>query len=165
MTAEVVTGSQHGGTGALLAVEHLVVNFSLSRGVVVRAVSDVSFSVGEGETLGIVGESGCGKSSTGRAILQLPRPTSGRVTFDGKDLSTMTGPRLREIRPRLQMIFQDPISSLNPRQRVADLVGGPLDAHGRPDGGRFTADERHERVAECLEAVGLDPETTMNRRP
>ena len=150
---------------ALLTVENLVVHFSVGRKTTVHAVSDVSFSVAKGETLGIVGESGCGKSSTGRAILQLPRPTSGRVTFEGKDLSTMTGPRLREIRPRLQMIFQDPISSLNPRQRVADLVGGPLDAHGRPDGGRFTADERHERVAECLEAVGLDPETTMNRRP
>ena len=150
---------------ALLTVEDLVVHFSVGRKTTVHAVSDVSFSVAKGETLGIVGESGCGKSSTGRAILQLPRPTSGRVTFEGKDLSTMTGPRLREIRPRLQMIFQDPISSLNPRQRVADLVGGPLDAHGRPDGGRFTADERHERVAECLEAVGLDPETTMNRRP
>ena len=150
---------------ALLTVENLVVHFSVGRKSVVQAVSDISFSVAEGETLGIVGESGCGKSSTGRAILQLPRPTSGRVTFDGKDLSTMTGPRLREIRPRLQMIFQDPISSLNPRQRVADLVGGPLDAHGRPDGRRFTPEERHERVAECLEAVGLDPETTMNRRP
>jgi len=150
---------------ALLTVENLVVHFSVGRKSVVQAVSDISFSVAKGETLGIVGESGCGKSSTGRAILQLPRPTSGRVTFEGKDLSTMTGPRLREIRPRLQMIFQDPISSLNPRQRVADLVGGPLDAHGRPDGRRFTPEERHERVAECLEAVGLDPETTMNRRP
>jgi peptide/nickel transport system ATP-binding protein len=165
MTAEVVTGSQHGGTGALLAVEHLVVNFSLSRGVVVRAVSDVSFSVGQGETLGIVGESGCGKSSTGRAILQLPRPTSGRVFFDGADLTRLPGPQLRAVRTRLQMIFQDPISSLNPRQRVLDLVGGPLDAHGRPDGGRFSPAERKERVAECLEAVGLEPRTAMDRRP
>jgi peptide/nickel transport system ATP-binding protein len=165
MTAEVVTGSQHGSGRALLAVEHLVVNFSLSRGVVVRAVSDVSFSVAEGETLGIVGESGCGKSSTGRAILQLPRPSSGRVFFDGADLTRLPGPQLRAVRTRLQMIFQDPISSLNPRQRVLDLVGGPLDAHGRPGGGRFSAAERKERVAECLEAVGLEPRTAMDRRP
>jgi peptide/nickel transport system ATP-binding protein len=165
MTAEVITGSQHGDVGALLAVEHLVVNFPLSRGAVVRAVSDVSFSVGEGETLGIVGESGCGKSSTGRAILQLPRPTSGRVFFDGADLTRLPGPQLRAVRTRLQMIFQDPISSLNPRQRVLDLVGGPLDAHGRSDGGRFSPAERKERVAECLEAVGLEPRTAMDRRP
>jgi len=165
MTAEVVTGSQDGGTGALLAVEHLVVNFSLSRRAVVRAVSDVSFSVGKGETLGIVGESGCGKSSTGRAILQLPRPTSGRVIFDGADLTRLRGPQLRAVRTRLQMIFQDPISSLNPRQRVLDLVGGPLDAHGGPDGGRFSPAERKGRVAECLEAVGLEPRTAMDRRP
>src|SRR5215471_21679176 len=104
---------------ALLTVENLVVHFSVGRKTTVHAVSDVSFSVAKGETLGIVGESGCGKSSTGRAILQLPRPTSGRVTFEGNDLSTLTGSRLREIRPRLQMIFQDPISCLNPRQRVA----------------------------------------------
>jgi peptide/nickel transport system ATP-binding protein len=152
-------------TDPLLTVENLVVEFSIGRKAVVHAVSDISFTLARGETLGIVGESGCGKSSTGRAILQLPRPTSGRVTFDGRDLSTLTGSQLREVRPRLQMIFQDPISSLNPRQRVSDLVGGPLDAHGRPEGGRFSAQERNERVGECLEAVGLDPATTMDRRP
>jgi peptide/nickel transport system ATP-binding protein len=165
MTAEAATRSNTGDGGPLLAVENLVVNFSLARGVVVYAVSDVSFSVGHGETLGIVGESGCGKSSTGRAILQLPRPTSGRILFEGADLTRLHGPQLREVRPRLQMIFQDPISSLNPRQPVLDLVGGPLDAHGRPDGGRFSQAERKERVAECLEAVGLEPASAMDRRP
>jgi peptide/nickel transport system ATP-binding protein len=165
MTAELVTGASNGHPDQLLTVEQLVVEFSLARGVVVHAVSGVSFSVRQGETLGIVGESGCGKSSTGRAILQLPRPTSGRVLFDGADLTTLRGPELREVRPRLQMIFQDPISSLNPRQRVLDLVGGPLDAHGRPDGGRFSPAERRDRVAECLETVGLEPGTTLDRRP
>jgi peptide/nickel transport system ATP-binding protein len=85
--------------------------------------------------------------------------------FDGADLTRLHGGQLREVRPRLQMIFQDPISSLNPRQRVLDLVGGPLDAHGRPDGGRFSPAERKERVAECLEAVGMQPATAMDRRP
>jgi peptide/nickel transport system ATP-binding protein len=85
--------------------------------------------------------------------------------FDGADLTRLHGGQLREVRPRLQMIFQDPISSLNPRQRVLDLVGGPLDVHGRPDGGRFSPAERKERVAERLEAVGMQPATAMDRRP
>src|SRR6186997_3604475 len=99
---------------ALLRVEDLTVEFHTSAGVV-HAVSGISLDVREGETLGLVGESGCGKSTTGRAIMQLPPPTSGRVIFEDIDLASMTGQQLREVRTRLQFIFQDPISSLNPR--------------------------------------------------
>jgi len=111
----------------LLRAEHLVVEFPVDRkGAKVHAVSDVSIDVAAGETLGLVGESGCGKSTTGKAIMQLPRPTSGAVMFDGADLTDMDGRTLRKIRPELQMIFQDPISSLNPRRRVGDIVAEPL---------------------------------------
>src|SRR5581483_10960599 len=112
---------------ALLRVEHLVVEFPAGHGEKVHAVSDVSFDIVEGETLGLVGESGCGKSTTGRAVVQLPRPTSGSVTFEGRDLTQLSGEQLRRIRPRMQMIFQDPISSLNPRRRVRDIVAEGLE--------------------------------------
>ena len=111
---------------SLLRVEHLVVEFPAGRGNTVHAVSDVSLDILEGETLGLVGESGCGKSTTGRAVMQLPRPTSGEVTFEGKDLGKLSGEDLRRTRTRMQMIFQDPISSLNPRRRVKDLVAEGL---------------------------------------
>ena len=112
---------------AILRVEHLVVEFPVGRsGEKVHAVSDVSLDVRPGETLGLVGESGCGKSTTGKAIMQLPRPTSGSVTYEGTDLVELPGPDLRKVRPGLQMIFQDPISSLNPRRRVGDIVAEPL---------------------------------------
>src|SRR5579884_101230 len=106
----------------LLRVEHLVVEFPAGGGRKVHAVSDVSFDVLEGETLGLVGESGCGKSTTGRAVVQMPRPTGGSVRFSGQELTQLSGEDLRRVRPQLQMIFQDPISSLNPRHRVGDIV-------------------------------------------
>jgi oligopeptide/dipeptide ABC transporter ATP-binding protein len=111
----------------LLRAEHLVVEFPVGKtGLKVHAVSDVSIDVHEGETLGLVGESGCGKSTTGRALMQLPRPTGGSVRFRATELTTLSGPDLRRIRPEMQMIFQDPISSLNPRRKVGDIVAEPL---------------------------------------
>jgi oligopeptide/dipeptide ABC transporter ATP-binding protein len=112
---------------ALVQAEHLVVEFPVGKtGLKVHAVSDVSLDVHEGETLGLVGESGCGKSTTGRALMQLPRPTRGSVRFRGTELTTLAGADLRRVRPEMQMIFQDPISSLNPRRRVGDIVAEPL---------------------------------------
>jgi peptide/nickel transport system ATP-binding protein len=146
---------------ALLRVEHLVVEFPVGRtGVSVHAVSDVSLDVLPGETLGLVGESGCGKSTTGRAILQLPPPTAGRVRFEDDELTELSGESLRRVRPRLQMIFQDPISSLNPRRRVGDIVGEPMRVWGNG-----SASEREARVRNLLETVGLDPDASMRRRP
>src|SRR5690606_34217161 len=117
----------------LLTVEHLVVEFPLGRGQRVQAVSDVSFDVARGETLGLVGESGCGKSTTARAIMHAPRPTAGRVTVAGHDLHALDDEALRRLRPVMQMIFQDPVSSLNPRRRVRDIVGEGLAIWGRTD--------------------------------
>src|ERR671931_2644591 len=101
----------------LLRLENLVVEFPTRGGGKVHAVTDVSLDIKRGETLGLVGESGCGKSTTGRAVMQLPRPTSGSVVFEGRDLAKLSAAELRALRPKLQMIFQDPISSLNPRRR------------------------------------------------
>ena len=144
---------------ALLRVEDLVVEFHVDGGRV-KAVSGISLDLVEGETLGLVGESGCGKSTTARAVMQLPRPTSGRVRFDGVELTELKGDALRRIRPRMQMIFQDPISSLNPRRKVGAIVAEGLDIWGVGDGGT-----RRARVDEMLGAVGLDPDSTRNRRP
>ena len=130
------------------------------RGLKVHAVSDVSLDVKAGETLGLVGESGCGKSTTGRALIQLPPPTSGRVVLDGVELTSLGGEKLREVRPKFPMIFQDPISSLNPRRRVRDIVAEPLNIW---DIG--TKDERRERVRAMLETVGLDPDVAFDKRP
>ena len=119
----------------LLRVENLMMHFPIRRGVfqrqvgAVRAVDGVSFEVARGETLGLVGESGCGKSTTGRTILQLYKPTSGAVTFDGTNLVTLKGEQMRQMRRKMQMIFQDPYASLNPRMTVAQLVGEPLIVH------------------------------------
>jgi oligopeptide/dipeptide ABC transporter ATP-binding protein len=111
----------------MLRAEHLVVEFPIGRsGAKVHAVSDISLDVRAGETLGLVGESGCGKSTTGKALMQLPRPTSGAVLYEGRDLTQLNGGELRRVRPEVQMIFQDPISSLNPRRRVGDIVSEPL---------------------------------------
>ena len=135
----------------------LTVEFPAGAGRKVHAVSGVSFDVHEGETLGLVGESGCGKSTTGRAIMQLPRPTSGSVKYDGQELTTLSGDELRAVRRQLQMIFQDPISSLNPRRRVHDIVAEPLAIW---DVG--TKEERDAKVRELLDAVG--PRLSAPRR-
>ena len=141
----------------LLRVENLTVEFPAGRGAKVHAVSDVSFDVVKGETLGLVGESGCGKSTTGRAVLQLPPPTGGRVVFEGRELTALDAKQLRPLRPRLQLIFQDPISSLNPRRQILDIVAEPLAIAGD------TSNKRH-RVNALLEEVGLDTEAA-DRRP
>jgi peptide/nickel transport system ATP-binding protein len=145
---------------ALLRVEDLVVEFPASRGHRVHAVSGISLDVLPGETLGLVGESGCGKSTTGRAIMQLPRPTSGRVIFDGTDLVGLRAEAMRRVRPQIQLVFQDPISSLNPRRRVGDIVAEPLRVWNRG-----TSAEQTRLVDETLEAVGLDPAASRSRRP
>jgi len=154
------SGKAHLRDGALLRVEDLVVEFPAGPGRKVHAVSGISIDVVEGETLGLVGESGCGKSTTGKAIMQLPKPTSGSVVFDGQDLTTLKGENLRRTRPALQMIFQDPISSLNPRRRVGDIIGEPLRIWGQGDD-----ETREKKVREVLEAVGIDPDAAMQRRP
>ena len=143
----------------LLRIEDLVVRFKTHAGTV-QAVSGISLDVRPGETLGLVGESGCGKSTTGRAVLQLPPPTSGRVFFEGTELTALSGARLRDVRPRLQCVFQDPISSLNPRRRVRDIVREPLRIWERG-----SDDEQATKVDEVLDAVGLDPDTAGPKRP
>jgi len=143
----------------LLSVENLVVEYG-GGAYRVHAVSDVSFDVKRGETLGLVGESGCGKSTLGRAVLQLSRARSGKVMFDGTDLAVESGERLRRLRRRVQLIFQDPIASLNPRRRVGDIVAEPLIIAGVKD-----RHERERRVRAVLQAVGLDPDLVLRRRP
>jgi oligopeptide transport system ATP-binding protein len=142
----------------LLQVDDLVMHFPIYRGVIqrqvgaVRAVDGVSFDITRGETLGLVGESGCGKSTTGRTILQLYRPTSGSVHFEGVDLVHLKGEELRKTRRKMQMIFQDPYASLNPRMTVADIVGEPLVVHDVAKG-----KEIQDRVQHLLEIVNLNP--------
>ncbi|MFZ9444368.1 MAG: ABC transporter ATP-binding protein [Ilumatobacteraceae bacterium] len=146
---------------ALLRVEDLVVEFRIGRtGLKVNAVSGISFDVLRGETLGIVGESGCGKSTTGRAIMQLPRATSGSVVFDGRELTTLDKEEMREVRTKVQMIFQDPISSLNPRRKVRDIVMEPLNVWKRG-----SKDEQGAAVDKILEEVGIDPKRAGESLP
>jgi peptide/nickel transport system ATP-binding protein len=130
-----------------------------SRSKSVQAVDGVSFTVAKGETLGIVGESGCGKSTTGRALLRLVEPTSGQIRFEGRDIAHMGSDELRRLRPHMQMVFQDPYSSLNPRLTVAHAVGEPLIVHHAPERSRLG-----ERVTELLEMVGL-PARLADRYP
>ncbi|HEU4645125.1 MAG TPA: dipeptide ABC transporter ATP-binding protein [Burkholderiales bacterium] len=144
----------------LLEVQDLVMHFPVGGGMfskpagVVRAVDGVSFNVHKGETLGLVGESGCGKTTTGRCILRLERPTGGRVVFEGIDMVTLGAAELRAVRRRVQVIFQDPYSSLNPRMTVGQILAEPLKVHG------IVADkgERELRVRELLVQVGLAPQ-------
>ncbi|MBI5842704.1 MAG: ATP-binding cassette domain-containing protein [Chloroflexi bacterium] len=142
----------------LLHVDNLVMHFPIYRGVfqrqvgAVHAVDGVSFDVKRGETLGLVGESGCGKSTTGRTILQLYKATAGKVLFDGADLMSLKREEMRWMRRQMQMIFQDPYASLNPRMTVADIVGEPLMVHNAA-----TGKEIQERVAHLLELVNLSP--------
>ena len=143
----------------LLSVENLVVEYALGS-MTVHAVSGVSLQIARGETLGLVGESGCGKSTLGRAVLQLRRAVSGRVLFDGQDLTVMQGDALRRMRQRVQLIFQDPIASLNPRRRIGDIVAEPLVISGIKDAGR-----RKRLVRDVLTAVGLDPDLVAGRLP
>lgn len=143
----------------ILELHNLVVEFNAGKGRKVHAVSDVSFQITRGETLGLVGESGCGKSSVARAIIQLPRPTSGKVIFRGDDLTQVSGKHLRQLRPQLQMIFQDSIAALNPRRKVGQTIAIPLNI--------IRKGRRADHVAmarEMMASVGLDPEA-FNRRP
>jgi len=150
----------------LVQVKDLKKYFPITRGIViqrqvgaVKAVDGISFNVHRGETLGLVGESGCGKSTTGRTILQLYRPTAGEVHFEGADLVNLKGEELRRMRRRMQMIFQDPYASLNPRMTVGNIVGEPLEVHGIAKG-----KERRERVQELLRVLGLNS-YFVNRYP
>ena len=153
------TGTAHlRDDDALLRVEDLVVEFPARDGLKVHAVSGISLDILEGETMGLVGESGCGKSTTGRAIVQLPPPVSGHVLLDGTELTDLSGETLRKLRPRMQMIFQDPISSLNPRRRVRDIVSEGLDIWKIGD-----KESRSKRVVEVLETVGIDPANAARR--
>ncbi len=143
----------------ILRVEDLTMEFPAGGKKFVRAVSGISFDIERGETLAIVGESGCGKSTLGKAILQLPKPTSGSVNFQGEELTTLNQDALRDIRPAMQMIFQDPVSSLDPRLSVAKIVDEPLKIWDRGD-----EMWRSNKVDELLNAVGLDPALVRDRR-
>jgi oligopeptide transport system ATP-binding protein len=142
----------------LLRVEDLKMHFPIFRGVFrnrvgeIKAVDGITFDILRGETLGLVGESGCGKSTAGRTILQLYRPTAGSVYLDGEDLATLRGGKLRQHRRKMQMIFQDPYASLDPRMTIGEIVGEPLDVHHTVRG-----KERRERIAHLLQVVGLNP--------
>lgn len=150
---------------ALVSVTDLEKHFPIMKGVfrrqvgAVRAVDGISFDIYRGETLGLVGESGSGKSTAGRTVLRLEKPTNGSILFEGRDLATLSNSELRKLRPRMQMVFQNPHSSLNPRMTVASIIGEPLVEHRS-----LTKQERRARIGELLELVGLDP-SHANRYP
>ena len=143
----------------LIRVEDLVVEFPASGGRTVKAVSGISLDVKAGETLGLVGESGCGKSTTAKAIIQLPPPTGGSVYFRGEDLTKLSHNDLRKMRTHLQIIFQDPISSLNPRRKIGQVIAEPLRVWGPSDKA-----EQKAKVATMLDAVGIDPDVASEKR-
>ncbi|WP_432900533.1 ABC transporter ATP-binding protein [Micromonospora matsumotoense] len=165
MTAPASPAKVRGET--ILAVDDLVKHFPITRGVLlqrqvgaVRAVDGVSFALHRGETLGIVGESGCGKSTLARLLMRLETPTSGRATLEGRDLLSASGGELRRLRRNMQMVMQDPYTSLNPRMTVGDIIGEPFDIH--PDAA--PKGSKRGRVQELLDVVGLNPEH-VNRYP
>jgi oligopeptide transport system ATP-binding protein len=148
------------GNNVLVEVKGLKMHFPVTEGIIiqrqvgaVRAVDGLDFAIKRGETLGLVGESGCGKSTTGRTILQLYRATSGQVLFEGQDLCKLQGEKLRQMRRKMQMIFQDPYASLNPRMTVGDIISEPVEIHHLAKSRK----ERQERVQELLRLVGLNP--------
>jgi oligopeptide/dipeptide ABC transporter ATP-binding protein len=157
--------STNGAGSALIELKHVKKYFPIHKGVLqrevarVHAVDDVSFAVREGETLGLVGESGCGKSTLGRTIVRLLEPTAGEIVFQGKHIEELGPRRLRPLRRQMQMVFQDPYASLNPRKRVGSIIGDPLKIHSIGD-----KSERKETVQQLLETVGLSPEH-YNRFP
>jgi len=159
MAAQPMTAAatQPGRDTELVRLENLSVFFPITGGVLqrrrgdVKAVDDVSFTIRRGETLGLVGESGCGKTTVGRALLRLIEPTGGRIVFDGTDITTLPGARLKPFRRRMQIIFQDPFASLDPRSPIGTAIGEGLRVHGFPPA------ERQRRVAEMMEKVGLQP--------
>ena len=159
------TDQNNSTDNVLVRVEDLRMHFPIYKGILrrqvgaVKAVDGLSFDIRRGETLGLVGESGCGKSTTGRAILRLYEPTSGHVHIEGRDIAELSHSELRKMRPRMQMIFQDPQASLNPRMTVGSIVSEPLDEHGVVSG-----KQKKDRVAELLNAVGLNP-SFVNRYP
>ncbi len=161
MTTETADiGAVKSASDILVNVRDLKMYFPVTAGLIfqrkiadVKAVDGISFEVKRGETLGLVGESGCGKSTTGRAILQLYQPTAGSVDFGGTELTKLKGNGLRRMRRKMQMIFQDPYASLNPRMSVGSIIGEPLQIHGLSKGGAA----RRERVQELMRVVGLNP--------
>jgi oligopeptide transport system ATP-binding protein len=166
-TERAVTAAPPSDSKPLLQVRNLVKHFPITQGVLfqrqvgaIKAVDDVSFDIYPGETLGLVGESGSGKSTTGRALLMLHRPTSGQVLFNGEDLMQKRGEELRKMRRNMQMVFQDPYASLNPRMTIGEIVSEPIIVHKLRQG----RDAIRSRVGELLEMVGLNP-NLANRYP
>jgi oligopeptide/dipeptide ABC transporter ATP-binding protein len=157
--------STNGSGAPLIEIKHVKKYFPIRKGLLqrevarVHAVDDVSFAVREGETLGLVGESGCGKSTLGRTIVRLLEPTAGQILFEGRPIEKLGARRLRPLRRQMQMVFQDPYASLNPRKRVGQIIGDPLKIHGLGD-----KKERKAQVEALLETVGLSPEH-YNRFP
>jgi len=161
-----MTTNGNGTSDVILSIKDLRMYFPITKGIIfqkhvgdIKAVDGLNFDIQRGETLGLVGESGCGKSTTGRAILQLYRPTAGNVEFEGTELTTLKGEPLRKMRRHMQMIFQDPYASLNPRMTVGSIIGEPREVHNILSG-----KARKERVKELLNIVGLNP-YFINRYP